>query len=510
MLNMVDIHGILIDHFRRDKSISKISRELGLSRKTVRRYVQRHIATSVDPVKELSFIKASDFSYDSSKRKRIKLTQEIQSQIDKYLLDNEYKRNQGLGKQILKSIDIHELLESSGFDISYSTVSHYVSKKQQQSKEAFIKQYHEPGFSCEFDWGEVKLYIKGKLRKYQLAVFTHSSNNYRYARLYNRQDSLCFVDSHIHYFSHIGGVVKEMVYDNMRVAVSKFVGRTHKEPTEALLEMAHYYKFDWRFCNTRKGNEKGNVERSVEYIRRKSFANILEFEDLESANQHLEKILNKINNKKQVGSRRTAIELLEEERKYLFPAPKAYVYYQRETSHVDKFSTIRYQQNHYSVPDNYIGKMLKLHLYPEYIEIFDNDKFICKHERQYTLQTWKIKLEHYIPTLLTKPGALHSSLALRQADQRLKDIYVSHFQDRTKEFIKLLQYIYLNDISISDLSMKVDEIKSLTPNDISLDKIIVLLERKEISQETEDSISNEIELHSQSFLEKATSLYANY
>lgn len=118
MLNMVDIHEILIDHFRREKSISTISRELGLSRKTVRRYVQRHIATSVDPVKELSFIKALDFSYDSSKRKRIKMTQEIQSHIDKYLLDNEHKRNQGLGKQILKSIDIHELLESSGFDIS--------------------------------------------------------------------------------------------------------------------------------------------------------------------------------------------------------------------------------------------------------------------------------------------------------------------------------------------------------------------------------------------------------
>ena len=33
-----------------------------------------------------------------------------------------------------------------------------------------------------------------------------------------------------------------------------------------------YYQFGFRFCNVRKGNEKGHVERSVEYIRRKAFA----------------------------------------------------------------------------------------------------------------------------------------------------------------------------------------------------------------------------------------------
>lgn len=376
MINMVDIQEILLLHFRKGRSISSISRDLKISRNTVRRYISTHKKKNQAPYsdKSISHGLMETYRYDSSNRQRIKLTQDVQDKIDYYLSENYKKRQQGLHKQLLKSIDIHELLTETGIDIAYSTVSHYITKKLHRVKEAFIKQVYEPGYSCEFDWGEVKLNINGQLTRYQLAVFTHSYSNYRYARLYNRQDSICFVDSHIQYFSHLGGVVNEMVYDNMRVAVSRFVGKTHKEPTDALLEMSHYYHFNWRFCNARKGNEKGHVERSVEYIRRKSFAHRMDFADLEAANHQLDKILNKLNDKTQIGTNKSAIQLLDEEREHLFEAPNAYVYYQTANSHVDKYSTIRFQKNCYSVPDKYVGKLLSLRLYPEHIEIYHNEE----------------------------------------------------------------------------------------------------------------------------------------
>ena len=57
---------------------------------------------------------------------------------------------------------------------------------------------------------------------------------------------------------------------------------TIKEPTQALLDLRAHYLFSHRFCNARKGNEKGHVERSVEYIRRKAFALKGDFTDLAS------------------------------------------------------------------------------------------------------------------------------------------------------------------------------------------------------------------------------------
>jgi len=63
-----------------------------------------------------------------------------------------------------------------------------------------------------------------------------------------------------------------MVYDNARVMVAKFVEISEKEPTEALLKLSLYYGFRFRFTNTYQAHEKGHVERSVEYLRRKIFS----------------------------------------------------------------------------------------------------------------------------------------------------------------------------------------------------------------------------------------------
>jgi len=92
-----------------------------------------------------------------------------------------------------------------------------------------------------------------------------------------------------------------MVYDNMRVAVKRFVG-TEKEPTDGLLKLSLYYGFHFRFCNVRRGNEKGHVERSVEVIRRKAFAFRVTFETIEAANQYLYEICEIRNRKPQVSS----------------------------------------------------------------------------------------------------------------------------------------------------------------------------------------------------------------
>ncbi len=55
-----------------------------------------------------------------------------------------------------------------------------------------------------------------------------------------------------------------MVYENMRVAVAKFVGRHEKEPTVALLNLRAHYGFAHRFTNCRRGNEKGYLLRLME------------------------------------------------------------------------------------------------------------------------------------------------------------------------------------------------------------------------------------------------------
>ena len=279
MITMVDKQTII--HLYRSRGLSKraIARELDISRKTVHKVIQEYESTlsSDTPSVSLETILTTAPRYDSSKRSRRVITGQVQSIIDDCLAKNASKRASGLKKQCMLKKDIHNLLLSRGFSVSYPSVCKYI-----------------PGENCEFDWGEVKLRIHGKLQRFFLAVFTFSHSNGRYAYLFRHQNTLAFMESHRNFFRQVKGVPYVMVYDNMRVAVKDFVG-TDKTPTEALSRMCAFYRFDFRFCNARAGWEKGHVERSVEYVRRKAFCMKMDFDSVEEAGKHLQEVCEGLN-----------------------------------------------------------------------------------------------------------------------------------------------------------------------------------------------------------------------
>jgi hypothetical protein len=107
----------------------------------------------------------------------------------------------------MKKIDIYEYLLSKGYKIGYTTICNYVRSLEFSGKEGFIKQIYEPGIVCEFDWGEAKLFINGKLQTFNQAVFTSAYSNYRWSKLFHRQDTLAFSQSYIDFFSHLQAVI---------------------------------------------------------------------------------------------------------------------------------------------------------------------------------------------------------------------------------------------------------------------------------------------------------------
>ncbi|NBI07767.1 transposase [Senegalia massiliensis] len=218
--------------------------------------------------------------YDTSSRTKIKLTNDVKNEIENLILKNEKNKSLGRAKQLMKKIDIHEYLIEKSYDISYSTVCNY-TKDTYDKKETFIRQEYQLGETVEFDWGEVKLEIGGKSLSLYMGLFTTANGSFHYSKLYHNQKTENFLDMHVEFFNFIEGNHKEVVYDNMKQAVKRFVGKTEKEATDHLISIALYYGFKYRFCNTRCGNEKGHVERGVEFIRRKAFPIKTDFNSLE-------------------------------------------------------------------------------------------------------------------------------------------------------------------------------------------------------------------------------------
>lgn len=482
MINMAQKQEVLLRFFREGDSKSKISRDLKINRRTVRRYIEEYLC--VQEQEKLagknmdgclsSYVSHPPDYYRPPGTQR-KLTQQVCSQIDSYLEENALKRREGMRKQIMLKKDIHDALLEHGISIGYTTVCNYIKGKKHQEREAYIRQEYAPGESCEFDWGEVHLIIGGVKRKLYMATFTSSYSNYRFAMLFDRQDTLAFMESHIEFFAFIGGVYLEMIYDNMRVAVRKFIGRSDRLPTRALLQLSGFYKFRFRFCNVGKGNEKGHVERSVEFIRRKAFSRIYNFDSVTDANKHLFGTCRRLNMQEVAGTGKTPDQFFAEEKKVLWKSEGRMACFFIEHPKVDKYSTISYEYNHYSVPDHLVGKSVDVKIFASKLEIYALDEHVSTHERSYERNQWVLDLSHYYQTLLIKPRALHSSVALKQSSELIRELYRSYFVSTPKEFIELLMFCDKHEYSHENLKGVIDVLRGLCPNDVSIDKIKALL-----------------------------------
>ena len=454
MINLIEKQKIIISHFQKGKSQRQIAREMGLNRRTVAKYVKGYetkkaqLLGSTGNVSQEELIAdiVVDPKYDTSNRKRVKLTEEILDRIKFYLKENETKRAEGKSKQQKKKIDIYEALKEEGFDIGYTTTCNAIRKISKEAQEAYIRQEYQLGEVCEFDWGEVKLVIADKKKTLQMSVFTTARGDYRFGNLYENQKTEAFLDTHASFFEKAGGVYQEMVYDNARVQVSRFVGRVEKEPTEALLKLSIYYGFCFRFTNTYQAHEKGHVERSVEYLRRKIFSKRDEFSSIEEARQYFKRELEKLNTKPRKDTK-SAQEILQEERGYLLPLPPRYDTARITEARVDKYACITVDSNHYSVPDHLVGKFVFIKIYPDWIIGYHHAQKIASHKRRYGKNQWSVGINHYLNTLKLKPGALKRSTAFSQIKPGLKVIYQKYYRGKEKHFIELLQLVAIHGLT---------------------------------------------------------------
>ena len=504
MINLKDKQKIILEAVLEGKTQRQIAREMKISRTTVARYLKNYesskskLMASDEPKIKEEIICAP--KYNSASRKKVKLTDEIVEKIHLYLRENEEKRATGRSKQQKKKIDILEALQSDGHDIGYTTVCNAVREIERKTREAFIRQHYNWGDSSEFDWGQVKLFISGKLKTVQMGAFTTAKSNYRYADLYWSQKMENFLHLHAEFFDHVGGIYKEIVYDNLKSAVAKFVGRNYKKPTDELLKLSIYYNFKFRFCNSGKGNEKGHVEKSIEYIRRRVFSKRDSFPSIDQARQYLREELKKLNLKPQIlAGNKSASEMLSEEKDYLLPLPPKYDTARIFERRINKYSCFEVESCFYSVPDCYVGEFVFVKAYPDKIIAYYKEEEIAVHKRRFGHSEWAIEINHYRQTFLKKPGALANSLALMQAAPELKKIYKNYYIGCEKDFIELLGIIAEN--GLDKVAHAIDKLKSTSARGINTDKIKMIVQRDDTkSTKFISKKDNQIEAYSKDIL----------
>jgi hypothetical protein len=326
----------------------------------------------------------------------------------------------------------------------------------------------------EYDFGEVKLEINGKAVTCHMAVMSSPGGKFRWSYLYTNQKKDVFMDSQVRFFEMVGGVYREVVYDNMKNVVTKFIGRNEKELNEDLIKMSIYYGFHINVTNCFSGNEKGYVESSVKILRNQIFATNYSFNSLDDAREYLNSQLFKLNETSEI----------EEEKQHLLPYKPKLELATISENDVSSYSFVQVDNNFYSVPEYLVGKKVTVKNYYDEICIYSNNCKVCEHKKLDGYHLINVDIKHYLDTLYKKPGAVRNSVALK-SNQKLKSIFDEYYNKKPRKFIEL--FLEHKDSEVDEIIAIFEETIKVKAHILAVDvtrsdSIIDLATRHQISQ----------------------------
>ena len=161
------------------------------------------------------------------------------------------------------------LVAEYGFDGSYSVVRRYVKEWRETNRESsdgYLRLEWDPGV-MQVDFGVALADVAGVERTVHFLVATLPYSNMRYAVAMPGENAECLCQDLLMVFERMGGVPAVMVMDNATGA-----GRRDRNGdvtlTRVFAAFVSHHRLEVRFCNPYSGNEKGNVENAVGYLRR--------------------------------------------------------------------------------------------------------------------------------------------------------------------------------------------------------------------------------------------------
>jgi len=286
----------------------------------------------------------------------------------------------------LRATRLYEMLRGRGYDGSVVGLRRLVAKiRPTRPEAAYLRLSVLPGEQAQADWGCFGTIGTGKSKRpLSCFVMVLSWSRAIHALFTLDQTLESFLRGHVEAFGFFQGTARYVLYDNLKSAVLERRGdaiRFHPR----LLELCGHYHFAPRPCAPARGNEKGRVERQIQYLRTSFFA-ARSFRDVEDLNAQFRRWRDEIAHARPVPgeSDLTVGEVLERERRLLLPLPE----HPFETTSMRVVSSgktpyVRFDRNLYSIPYELVRKPLTLAADHERVRILDGECEVAHHGRSY-------------------------------------------------------------------------------------------------------------------------------
>lgn len=361
-----------------------------------------------------------------------------------------------------------------------SVVKDAVRAWKQSRREVFVPLSHPPG-EAQVDFGFAYVDLAGERCQVALFVMTWPYSDAIFMQAFPRECTEAFLEGHNRAFGFCGGVPRKIRYDNGKTAVARVTGYRTRQVTREFQRLQSHYLFEPQFCLVRRANEKGHVERLLDFARENYLVPVPQVASLGQLNAMLAERCRDDLARQLRGKTGTKAVRLEEERAAFLPIPAQEFEARRVTqANADSLSLVRFDTNSYSVPVKYAHRTITVVATVDEVRLVFEDRPIARHARHWGRERYVFEPIHYLALLERKPGAFDYARPL--ADWLLPDCFdaLRRRLERTpdglgtREFIRVLRL--LESASLPELTAAVEYAFDLDV--VDADSIRVILEHR--------------------------------
>jgi transposase len=429
----VDDYGAIRRAHRDGLPIKQIVREFGYSKNTIRKILRQ---AEPNPI-------------PTPRRRAAPILGPHREVIDQILAED----RTAPPKQRHTAMQLFRRLQAEqGYDGCYSQVQRYVRRQCVRQRETFIPLSHAPGQRLEADFGHIHVDFPDGRRLIPFLVTTWAYSNYPFVLALPFERTEAILEGMVAAFEFFGCIPKEVWWDNPKtVATLIFQGRRRQlNPRYAAL--ASHYLFEPLFCLPARGNEKPDAESTVRAVQRRFATPVPCVPDFQALNAEFRRrceaeqarTVQSLFGPFQIGTR------FAEERAAATALPK----YRfdpcviRIGAGVDKYQTVAFDCNRYSVPRRFAFQMVNVKAYVDRVEIVAEGQVIAKHARSFERHSMVLDPLHYLATLDHRPAALDHSPVYQ--DWKLPNCFTEFRTELerqhgtrpgTRQFVRVLQLL---------------------------------------------------------------------
>jgi len=335
----------------------------------------------------------------------------LKAVIDQILADDDHAPR----KQRHTAMRIYRRLrDEHGYQGGYDQVRRYVGKQRKRQRETFIPLAHDPGVRLEADFGHLYVDFPEGRRRVSVLITAWSHSAFRFAIALPTERIEAILAGLVAALEFFGCVPHEVWWDNPRTVVSQILKGRRREINRYYAALASHYNFEPLFCMPAHGNEKPYVENSVFDLQRNWGTPVPRVADYDQLNAYLRQCCLDYRAHRIAGQTQTVGERFEQDRTSALPLPeRGFDACIAHPADVDKYQTVRFDNNRYSVPRRWAFETVTVKAYVDHIEVAAGSTVIARHARCYLRNQQILEPRHYLAVLGRRPAALDHSGVFR-------------------------------------------------------------------------------------------------